>query len=166
MRVYAHNLGANGAKLISGGSTGLIQSLIQGEGDISLVSMGTTAKQKNAGAPVDIAFAEVVLGNLSVTCILNPGKNDPDMAALWWAFENFEAEYIDAEISGGGAFRLIEEEADKLPLVRIAFAQGITDLSQVAGPKTGEEAAISGGYRATAIDALKAGIASGEKITE
>jgi hypothetical protein len=166
MRVFAHNLGANGTKLISGGSTGLTQALIQGEGDISLVSMGTTAKNRNAGAPVEIAFAEVVLGNLSVTCILTPGKNHPDMAALWWAFENFEAEYIEAEISGSGAFRLIEAEASKLPLVRLAFEHGITDLSQVAGPKTGDEAKLAGGYRKTAIAALKAGIASGDKITQ
>ena len=68
MRVLAHNLGANGTKLIAGGSMNILQSLVQGEGDISFASMSWVIPQKNLGAPLDVAFAEFVAGNSTVTC--------------------------------------------------------------------------------------------------
>ena len=165
MRVYAHNLGANGTKLVSGGTTGVLQALIQGEGDIGVASMTTVVGQKKMGAPLDIAFAEFVMGNVTVTCLIKPSQNDPNMANLFWAWNSFDGNYIDAKITGGAIFRLYEEEEDYLPLVKLARQNGITSQDQVIGPKTEEDAEIAGKYRKIAIDALKAGVTSKKKIS-
>jgi hypothetical protein len=165
MRVYSHNLGANGTKLVSGGTTGVLQALVQGEGDIGVASMTTVVGQKKMGAPLDIAFAEFVMGNVTVTCLISPSQNDPNMAALFWAWNSFDGNYIDAKITGGAIFRLYEEEEKYLPLVKRARQNGITSPDQVVGPKTEDDAEIAGKYRKIAIDALKAGVASKKKIS-
>jgi hypothetical protein len=95
---------------------------------------------------------------------LCPRVADPDMATLFWAWNTFDGNYIDAKITGGAIFRLYEEEEQYLPLVKLARQNGITSPEQVVGPKTEEDAEISGKYRQMAIDALKAGIASKKKI--
>lgn len=166
MKVFSHNLGANGTKLVSGGTTGILQTLVQGEGDISVAAMTTAVGQKKRGAPLDIAFAEFVMGNVTVSCLINPGLNDPDTATLFWAWNTFDGNYVDAKVTGGAIFRLYEEEEQYLPLVRLARQNGITSADQVVGPKTEEDAEISGKYREIAIDALKAGVASKKKITQ
>ncbi|MDE0031412.1 MAG: hypothetical protein OXU42_18685 [Deltaproteobacteria bacterium] len=166
LRVYAHNLGANGVRLVSGGTSGVLQALIQGEGDIAVASMVQVVQQKTLGAPLDMTFAGMVLGNLTVSCLIQPGVNDPNMAALYWGWNHFDGNYTEAAITGGGVFRMYEEEADRLPLVKLARQHGIKSSAQVAGPKTEEQAKLAGKYRKTAINALKAGIASKKKIAE
>ncbi|MCY4486786.1 MAG: hypothetical protein OXF11_06670 [Deltaproteobacteria bacterium] len=166
LRVYAHNLGANGVRLVSGGTSGVLQALIQGEGDIAVASMVQVVQQKTLGAPLDMTFAGMVLGNLTVSCLIQPGVNDPNMAALYWGWNHFDGNYTEAAITGGGVFRIYEEEADRLPLVKLARQHGIKSVEQVAGPRTEEQAKLAGKYRKTAINALKAGIASKKKITE
>ncbi|HEX9453876.1 MAG TPA: hypothetical protein VGA27_05935 [Candidatus Binatia bacterium] len=165
MRVLSHNLGANGTKLIAGGSMNILQSLIQGEGDISFASMNWVLPQKTLGAPLDVAFAEFVAGNSTVACLTKPPVNDPNMTALFWAWDTFDGSYLEAKISGGGVFRLFEEEEKYLPLVRLARQHGITKMEQVVGPKTEEESEKASEYRKIAIQALKDGIASKKKIT-
>ena len=166
LRVYAHNLGANGVRLVSGGTSGVLQALIQGEGDIAVASMVQIVQQKTLGAPLDMTFAGMVLGNLTVSCLIQPGVNDPNMAALYWGWNHFDGNYTEAAITGGGVFRMYEEEADRLPLVKLARQHGIKSVEQVAGPKTEAQAKLAGKYRKTAINALKAGIASKKKIAE
>ena len=165
MRVFAHNLGANGVKLAAGGSMQIIESLAQGEGDISMATMNWVTQHKSLGAPIDIAFAEFVLGNITVNCLMNPGVNDPNMAALYWAWETFDGAYVEAKITGGGIFRLFQEEEKYLPLTKLARQHGITSPDQVVGPKTEEDAEKSAEYRKIAIEALKAGITSKKKIS-
>lgn len=165
MKTFAHNLGANGTKLVAGGSMNLNQSLIQGEGDISMVSMNWVLPQKKLGAPLEIAFAEFVLGNSTVTCLTKPPVNDPYMTALYWAWDAFDGTYTEAQVSGAGAFRLFPEEEKYLPLARLARQHGITKMEQVIGPKTEEESEKASEYRKIAIQALKDGIASKKKIT-
>lgn len=165
MKTFAHNLGANGTKLVAGGSMNLTQALIQGEGDVSMVSMNWVLPQKKLGAPLEIAFAEFVLGNSTVTCLIKPPVNDPYMTALYWAWDAFDGTYLEAQISGAGAFRLFQEEEKYLPLVRLARQNGITKMEQVIGPKTEEESEKASEYRKIAIQALKDGIASKKKIT-
>jgi len=164
MKMFAHNLGANGTKLVAGGSMNLIQSLIQGEGDVSMVSMNWVLPQKKLGAPLEIAFAEFILGNSTVTCLTKPPVNDPYMTALYWAWDSFDGSYLEAQISGAGAFRLFPEEEKYLPLARLARQNGITKMEQVVGPKTEEESEKASEYRKIAIQALKDGIASKKKI--
>ena len=166
MRVYAHNLGANGTKLVSGGTAGVLQALIQGEGDIGVAAMTQVVQQKTLGAPVELAFAGMVLGNLTVSCLIQPGVNDPNMAALYWGWNHFDGNYAEAAITGGGVFRMYDEEADRLPLVALARRHGVKSVEQIAGPKTEEQAKLAGKYRKTGINALKAGIKSKKKIAE
>ena len=164
MRILAHNLGANGAKLVAGGSFNVLQALVQGEADIGLAAMNWVAQQKSLGAPVDIGFAEFIMGNVTVSCLTKPSVNDPNMAALFWAWDVFDGTYLEAKMSGGAVLRLNEEEEKYLPLTKLARQHGITSADQVVGPKTEDDAEKSSEYRKIAIEALKAGVTSKKKI--
>jgi ABC-type Fe3+ transport system substrate-binding protein len=164
MRVYSHNLGANGAKLVRGGSVQVLQSIVQGEGDIGLATMNWVAQQKALGAPLEIGFAEFIMGNVTVACLINPPVNNPDMAALFWAWDVFDGNYVEAKINGGAVLRLYPEEEKYFPLAKLVRQHGITSEDQVVGPKTEEDAEKSAKYRKIAIEALKAGVASKKKI--
>jgi ABC-type Fe3+ transport system substrate-binding protein len=164
MRIFAHNIGANGTKLVSGGTAGLIQSLVQGEGDMGVGAMTSIIEQKTLGAPLDVGFADFVMGNLTVTCLLSPSVGDPNMAALYWAWMNFDGFYADAKNTGGGVFRLYEEEDSRFPLAHIAREHGITSNDQIIGPKTEEDAQKAAGYRKIAIQALRDGARTKKKI--
>ena len=165
MRILANNVGANGAKLIPGGSNGVIQAIIQGEGDIGIAAATTALTNMKAGAPIDMAFAEFLPGGYRVTCLLNPPAGDPAMAALFWAWHNFDGLYTEAAITGGGALRLTPAEVDKFPLAKKAKEAGLTEADLV-NPRTVEENDITAKYRKTAIDAMKEGIATKKKITQ
>jgi hypothetical protein len=165
MRILSHNLGANGAKLVAGGSFNVLQALVQGEGDIGLAAMNWVAQQKTLGAPVEIGFAEFIMGNVTVACLTKPSVNDPNMAALFWTWDIFDGTYLEAKMTGGAVLRLYEEEEKYLPLTKLVRQHGITSPDQVVGPKTEEDAEKSGEYRKIAIEALKAGIASKKKLS-
>ncbi|MFN0073073.1 MAG: hypothetical protein ACKVVP_16435 [Chloroflexota bacterium] len=164
LRIYAHNLGANGAKLISGGSAGVMQSIVQGEGDIGLVSATNVLQSIKSGAPVNMAFPEFLPMQFRVTCLTNPGVNDPSMAALFWAWNNFEGIYLEAQLTGGGALRFTPEEVDKLPLAARARDGGVTADGMVY-PRSEAEEDATVKYRQIAIDGMNAGIRAGSKIT-
>lgn len=165
MRILSHNLGANGVKLVAGGSFNVLQALVQGEGDIGLAAMNWVAQQKTLGAPVEIGFAEFIMGNVTVSCLTKPSVNDSSMAALFWAWDIFDGNYLEAKMTGGAVLRLYEEEEKYLPLTKLVRQQGITSPDQVVGPKTEVDAEKSGEYRKIAIEALKAGVASKKKIS-
>jgi len=165
MRIFAHNYGANGAKLISGGSNGIVQTLIQGEADIALASATTANRNIKAGAPLALAFPGMVLGGYRVSCPISPSANDGDLAQLYWAWEHFEGAYIESLEFGGGEFRIYEGEEGKFPLVDQAKAAGIT-ADQLVFPVTAEDVANGTPWRAIGIAALKAGVASGEMISQ
>jgi ABC-type Fe3+ transport system substrate-binding protein len=164
MRIYSHNLGANGTKLVGGGSVQVLQSIVQGEGDIGLASMSWVAQQKKLGAPLEIGFADFIMGNVTVACLTNPPVNDRDMATLFWAWDVFDGNYVEAGINGGAVLRLYPEEEKYFPLAKLARQHGITSEDQVVGPKTEEDAEKSGKYRKIAIQALKDGVASKKKL--
>ncbi len=165
MRIFAHNYGANGAKLISGGSNGIVQTLIQGEADIALASATTANRNIKAGAPLALAFPGMVLGGYRVSCPISPSANDPDLAQLYWAWEHFEGAYIESLEFGGGEFRIYDGEEGKFPLVDQAKAAGIT-ADHLVFPVTAEDVANGTPWRAIGIAALKAGVASGEMISQ
>jgi len=104
------------------------------------------------------------MGNVTVSCLTKPGVNDPNMAALFWAWDVFDGTYLEAKMSGGAVLRLYEEEEKYLPLTKLARQHGITSANQVVGPKTEEDAEKSSEYRKIAIEALKAGVTSKKKI--
>ncbi|MDA1216278.1 MAG: hypothetical protein O2812_05340 [Chloroflexi bacterium] len=165
MRIFAHNFGANGAKLISGGSNGIVQTLIQGEADIALASATTAGRNIEAGAPLALAFPGMVLGGYRISCLVSPSANDSDLAQLYWAWEHFEGSYIDSLEFGGGEFRIYPGEEGKFPLVDQALAAGLTAADLIA-PRTQEEVAAGTPWRTIGIDALKAGVESGEMISQ
>jgi hypothetical protein len=126
--------------------------------------MNWVAQQKALGAPLEIGFAEFIMGNVTVACLINPPVNNPDMAALFWAWDVFDGNYVEAKINGGAVLRLYPEEEKYFPLAKLVRQHGITSEDQVVGPKTEEDAEKSAKYRKIAIEALKAGVASKKKI--
>jgi ABC-type Fe3+ transport system substrate-binding protein len=165
MRIFAHNFGANGAKLISGGSNGIVQTLIQGEADIALASATTANRNIKAGAPLALAFPGMVLGGYRVSCPVSPSVNDRSLAQLYWAWEHFDGNYISSLEFGGGEFRIYPGEEGKFPLVDLAMANGITQ-DDLVFPATAEEVASGTPWRKIGIAALKAGVESGEMISQ
>ncbi|MBM3940591.1 MAG: ABC transporter substrate-binding protein [SAR202 cluster bacterium] len=88
-KTWVKALKANGAKGIAGGSTGLIQALLSGEGDIAIASGGFDEKAK--GAPIDILVPKDgwITGGLGMSCtpklVTTGGTN---LAQLWNAWRH------------------------------------------------------------------------------
>jgi ABC-type Fe3+ transport system substrate-binding protein len=163
LRVYAHNLGANGVKLIPGGSPGVVQAVIQGEGDIGVTTLNVVQANLKVGAPLGFAFPEFAGTAFGVTCLPRHGVNDLSMAALYWAFGNLDGMYATAEM--GGEIRLYPEEADKFAVGALMKEAGL-GLDQLVFPKTPEQNELTGRYRQLAIDALKEGVRTRTRLTQ
>jgi hypothetical protein len=155
LRVYAHNLGANGVKLIPGGSPGVVQAVLQGEGDIGVATLNTIQASMKEGAPVAFAFPEFAGTAFGLACLPKHGVGDPSMAGLTWGFNNIEGAYAVAEL--GGEVRLYPEEADKFAIGAVMKEAGL-GLDQLVFPKTPEQNELTGRYRQVAIDAMKEGL--------
>jgi hypothetical protein len=164
VKAYSNNLGANGLKLISGGSSGVVQTLTQGEGDIGWVSMDIANAQISKGAPLAFAFPEFAASNFLLTCTSEYPATDPDLAMLFFAWRNIEGEWALAELGGGGARPFYAPEADRYPLGKILKEAGWTPEKNFAGPKTAADFDLIEPYRTAAIEAQKAGIQTGQKV--
>ena len=86
---WVKGLRANGTKAVSGGSTGVVQALLSGEGDIAIASSGVALREKKKGAPVDwYAPADGwVPGGIGITCFPALTTVDPALADLWSAWQ-------------------------------------------------------------------------------
>jgi ABC-type Fe3+ transport system substrate-binding protein len=163
LRIFANNLGANGLKLIPGGSTGVRQAVVQGEGDVGMAGP-PSQKLIDDGAPISWAFPEFVPGTHRVACLPKYPSGNQDMATLFFAWNNFDGYYLRSELTGGGFRPYVQEEAEFLPRVKIFFGSGRTE-DDLALPQTEADYERTGVVRKIAMDAMNAGIQSGEKIT-
>lgn len=161
---FANNLGVNGVKLISGGSNGVVQSVIQGEGDIGWMGMDTAYTQMSRGAPLQFAWPEATASNFLLTCTPQIPANNPDLAMIFFAWRNFEGEWAQAEMGGGGARPFYAPEAEKYPLGKIIKDAGWTPEKNFVGPKSVEEFNLLESNRAAARDSQKNGIQTGKKV--
>lgn len=152
---FAERLGANGLKLFPGGSNGVIQALIQGEGDIGVTSVSVAARNIAQGAPIGVAFPEFVSTSWGVSCLPKFGVNNEAMADLMVAMYPIDFFYGSQDL--GGSFRIFAEEADKFAMAGLFAEAGLTtdDLITARSP---DEVALTGGYRAAAIAAMQKGI--------
>ncbi len=99
---WVRGLKANGAKAVSGGSTGVIQALLSGEGDIAIASSGTALREKKKGAPVDWwAPADGwVPGGIGLTCFPTLTTTSHALADLWSAWQATTGALLQAESTG------------------------------------------------------------------
>ena len=154
MEAWAHNMGANGAKFTSGGSTGQNQALLQGEVDIVLAS--PPMADITAGAPVAFTTAEFLVGaNPRGSCLPKFTVNDPDMATLYWAWNIIEGSVLEGQTTGVGGW-LHPELADDFPLMSQLKAQGVTP-DKFVKPSSLEESEMIETWRQMAIDAMLEG---------
>jgi len=161
-KAYMHNLGANGLKLFAGGSRGVHQAILTGEGDIGMAN--AAIEHRNNGRPIDFAIAEFTTGaNPNVSCLPKFGINDPDMAELYWAWDITEGRpsICEAPIAFASAGFLVEEAS--CPLMQDLWGKGLR-YDQVVFADEQAEAAKVGDHRALAIDAQLAGIQSGTPV--
>lgn len=154
---YAHNLGVNGVKLVSGGTNGVLQSLSQGEVDISMTNMDTAYSQMSKGAPLKFAWPEFGMGNDLGICLPAITANNAELAQIWLAWRNIQGEWISAEKGGGGRRPFYAPEADRYPLGKIIKEGGWTEANLARPTKLADYKLIEK-QRAAAIEALKAGI--------
>jgi hypothetical protein len=110
-------------------ATGVLQAVIQGEGDVGLVSFATALTEIEAGAPLGYAFPEFVLSPYNISCIPRYHVNDPDLGELWWAFYNMDAQYALAAAGMGHRMRFVDSEAQYFPL---QVVQGALDVIEQA----------------------------------
>jgi hypothetical protein len=154
---FAERLGANGLKLFPGGSNGVIQALIQGEGDIGVASVSVASRNIAQGAPIGVAFPEFVSTSWGVSCLPKFGVNNEAMADLMVAMYPIDMFYGSQDL--GGSFRIFSEEADKFPMAGLFAAAGLTSKNLITA-RSPDEVALTGGYRAAAIAAMQKGIES------
>jgi ABC-type Fe3+ transport system substrate-binding protein len=163
MHAFANNLGANKVKLIDGGTNGVLQAVIQGEGDISMANSETIIDQISAGAPLAMAWPDVIPFNSLGTCMPKITANNEALAQIFFAWKNIEGEWLRARMGSGGARPFYAPEADKFPIARIAREAAITE-ERLAQPKTPADFDKVEEHRKIAIDAMKAGLQSGRSL--
>jgi hypothetical protein len=161
---FMHNLGANGLKLFPGGSRGVHQAILQGEGDIGLANGAYDLREK--GQPIDFTITEFTTGaNPNVSCLPKFGVNDPDMAELFWAWDIMEGRpaIAQAPINYTSAGFLLESQKDKAPYIADLWAKGLR-VDQLVFARTQELAAQTGANRKIAMDAQMEGIRTGKPV--
>ena len=163
LKAFTYNLGANHVKLISGGTNAVIQAVIQGEGDIGMAATDTVVDQINSGAPIGMVWPDIVPFNSLGTCMPKITANNEALAQIFFAWHNIDGEYLRAEMGSGGARPFYAPEADRFQVARMAKEANITE-ARLAQPKTPEDFDKVEEYRAIAIDGMKAGLASGQKV--
>jgi ABC-type Fe3+ transport system substrate-binding protein len=163
LQAFTVNLGASKVKLIDGGTNGVIQAVIQGEGDISMANVDTTLDQMNSGAPLGMVWPDIIPFNSLGTCVPKITANNEALAQVFFAWRNVEGEWLRAQMGSGGARPFYLPEADRFPLAKIAKDAGVTE-DRLAQPKTPADFDKVEENRKVAIDGLKAGLASGTKV--
>jgi hypothetical protein len=163
LQAFTTNLGANKVKLIDGGSNGVIQAVIQGEGDIGMATADTTLDQISAGAPLAIAWPDVIPFNSLGTCVPKITADNEALAQVFFAWRNIEGEWLRAQMGSGGARPFYAPEADRFPLAQIAKEAGVTE-ARLAQPKTPADFDKVEENRKVAIDGMKAGLQSGQTV--
>jgi ABC-type Fe3+ transport system substrate-binding protein len=163
LKAFTTNLGANQVKMIDGGTNGVIQAVIQGEGDIGMAAADTVLDQITSGAPLGLAWPDVVPFNSLGTCMPKITVDNEALAQVFFAWRNVEGEWLRAQMGSGGARPFYAPEADKFPLAKIAKQAGITD-DRLAQPKTPADFDKVEDNRALAIAGMKAGLQSGQAV--
>jgi ABC-type Fe3+ transport system substrate-binding protein len=163
LQAFTVNLGASKVKLIDGGTNGVIQAVIQGEGDVSMANVDTTLDQMNSGAPLGMVWPDIIPFNSLGTCVPKITANNEALAQVFFAWRNVEGEWLRAQMGSGGARPFYAPEADRFPLAKIAKDAGVTE-DRLAQPKTPADFDKVEENRKVAIDGLKAGLASGAKV--
>lgn len=163
LKAFTTNLGANQVKLIDGGSNGVIQAVIQGEGDLGMATADTTLDQISAGAPLALVWPDVIPFNSLGTCVPKITVDNEALAQVFFAWRNVEGEWLRAAMGSGGARPFYAPEADKFPLAKIAKDAGVTE-ARLAQPKTPADFDKVEENRKVAIDGMKAGLQSGQMV--
>ena len=163
LKDWAHNLGANGMKIFPGGSRGVHQAILQGEGDIGLGSPAWT--QVQAGQPIDFTVAEFTTGaNPSLSCLPKWGVNNPDMAELFYGWEKMEGNIYAAKPPANYTHaNMLAKYANDYPLSAKLAEAGLT-VEKLVFPRNLAENKASAGWRKVAMDAQKSGIKSGKPV--
>ena len=120
LQAFTVNLGASKVKLIDGGTNGVIQAVIQGEGDVSMANVDTTLDQMNSGAPLGLVWPDIIPFNSLGTCVPKITANNEALAQIFFAWRNVEGEWLRAQMGSGGARPFYLPEADRFPLAKIA----------------------------------------------
>ncbi len=163
LKAFTNNLGANGVKLISGGTTGVLQAVIQGEGDIGMAEAGTIVDQINQGAPLGVVWPDVIPYNSLGTCMPKITLDNRALSEVFFAWRNIEGEWLRAKMGAGGARPYYAPEADRFPLAKMAKDAGVTP-DRLAQPLTPADFDKVEQNRQLAITSMKAGLQSGQKL--
>jgi ABC-type Fe3+ transport system substrate-binding protein len=163
LKGFTVNLGANSVKLISGGTNAVIQAVIQGEGEVSMANVDTALDQINSGAPLGMVWPDITPFNSLGTCLPKITANNEALAQIFFAWRNVEGEWLRAKMGSGGARPFYAPEADKFPLAKIAREANITE-ERLAQPKSPTDFDRVEEYRKIAIDGLKTGLQTGQKV--
>jgi len=163
LQAFSNNLGANGVKLIDGGSNGVVQAVIQGEADISMANTDTILDQISSGAPLGMAWPDIIPFNSLGTCMPKITADNEALAQVFFAWRNVEGEWLRASMGSGGARPFYAPEADKFPMAKIAKDAGVTE-ARLAQPKSAADFDKVEENRKLAIDGLKKGLQSGAKL--
>lgn len=153
---WTETLMENDPTIVTGGSAGVVQAVLQGEGDIAWGVTSVINAQITQGAPLEILIPEdFVPVSFRSTCIAEPMVNDPSLVNLFFGWLNIDYAYRAAEL-GRGDPRLWELEAEHFPLAGDLQAAGITD-ELMAFARTQEELDAQGDYEELAVTILARG---------
>ena len=109
------------------------------------------------------SWPDIIPFNSLGTCVPKITANNEALAQIFFAWRNVEGEWLRAQMGSGGARPFYAPEADKFPLAKIAKDAGVTE-ERLAQPKTRPVFEKVEENRKVAIDGMKAGLASGQRV--
>ena len=86
---YAEKTKANEIVVVSGGSVGVVKSVISGETPIGIASVGTALQNKSKGAPIDVVIPSDLIPYFQVNICALKGANQSmaQLFAAWYVAE-------------------------------------------------------------------------------
>jgi ABC-type Fe3+ transport system substrate-binding protein len=152
MVAWVKALQANNAKAVAGGSAGLVQAILAGDGDIGMAAPTVILAQKKQGAPVDLhpQADGWMPGIISVTCTPRLTKADPALAELFTFWRDSEGTLLVDEFEGTGSHLF----SDSRNAVQDVLGKYGYDLSKMVYPATREDGDHATHWRKLAMDAF------------
>lgn len=129
-KLYVQKLVANKAIPVAGGSAGVVQAVVSGQAALGFGVLDIVQAQQLAGAPIGYVLAPIspkihqIPVDDEVGCLVTPGVNNADMAALFMTWQLVDGYKLTASM--GGPQRLDAQEASSFPSAKQMKTAGYT----------------------------------------
>jgi len=146
MTTWVKAMKANGMLAVTGGSSGVLQALVSGEGHLGIAAYPSAVRQTAAGAPIALTYADFVPGIWNFICNPSITPHDTALANLFFGWFETDGALLREKLQKDGT-NLLPGSVTTMGNRLTALGLTIDDL---IGFRTREEAKILAEYQAAA----------------